>query len=165
MPEFEMQPQQQDNWCWAAVAVSIRNYLDPASEPMTQGALANQVLAPSIPPGVDCSKTPEKCDLPASLKDVFTKTGNLQDYHENAVPDFASLKKWLDLNLPVCAQIGWFEGGAHAIALDGYIEFTSELQIVSVQDPLYGPSFHFYDNLWTNYLAQGCWTDTFTAKR
>jgi len=162
MPEFTMQTQQEENWCWAAVGVAINNFLDPGSVPaLTQATLANKVLAI---PGVDCTMTPDQCNFTAALDDVLKATANLRDDLGTRVLDFPSLKAQIDGGFPVCAQINWFEGGAHAIALDGYAELAAGVQVVSVQDPLYGPSFQFYEDLVSNYLGSGVWGFTFTVK-
>jgi hypothetical protein len=160
-----MQTQQEENWCWAAVGVAINNFLDPGSVPaLTQATLANKVLAI---PGVDCTMTPDQCNFTAALDDVLKATANLRDDLGTRVLDFPSLKAQIDGGFPVCAQINWFEGGAHAIALDGYVEQNlgeQVVEVVSVQDPLYGPSFQFYDDLVNRYLGLGVWADTFTVQ-
>jgi Papain-like cysteine protease AvrRpt2 len=161
MPEFTVQMQQETNWCWAAVGVAVNNYLDPGSAPpLTQAALATEVLKIA---GVNCTLTPDKCNSTAALDDVLTVTGNLNANLGEHPLEFASLKEQIDSGLPVCAQIDWFEGGAHAIALDGYY-IISGAEVVTVQDPLYGPSLQLYEDLVSNYLWNGVWAYTFTVK-
>jgi hypothetical protein len=170
MADFTMQTQKEDKWCWAAVTVSINNFLDPQAVPAwTQATLATKVLGP--PPGegkilatVDCSLTPDQCDFPAALTDALTATGNLSGDPLLGPLPFASLTESIDDNLPVCAQIDWFSGGAHAVALDGYRTYTSGAQAVLVQDPLYKSGFHFYDDLVNNYPPGGKWAATFLVK-
>jgi hypothetical protein len=161
-----MQVQQEDEWCWAAVAVSISCYLDPDSEPAwTQATLATKVLQEEgkISAAVNCSENPDLCDCPASLTDALTATGNFSQ--TLAAPlSFASLKQQIDNGMPVCAQIDWFDGGAHAIALDGYRMYTSGAQAVLVQDPLNQSGFHFYDDLVNDYPPGGTWAATFLVK-
>jgi hypothetical protein len=166
MANFTMQVQQEDEWCWAAVAVSIHSYLDPDSEPAwTQATLATKVLQEErkILPIVDCALMPDLCDFPASLNDALTATGNFSQAL-TAPLSFASLKQWIDDDLPVCVQIDWFSGGAHAIVLDGYQEYTSGAQAVLVQDPLNQSGFHFYDDLVNDYPPGGVWAATFLVK-
>jgi hypothetical protein len=166
MADFAMQVQQETEWCWAAVAVSISCYLDPSSQPAwTQATLATKVLQQEgkISAAVNCSENADPCNCPASLTDALTTTGNFSE--TIAAPlSFANLKQQLDNGMPVCAQIDWFDGGAHAIALDGYQIFASGAQTVVVQDPLNGPSIQFYDDLVDDYLADGTWSNTSLVK-
>jgi hypothetical protein len=167
MPIFTMEPQQEDYWCWAAVAVSIHNFLDPLT-PLTQGALATRVLQgtapPTIGPAVNCTLTPGACDSTASLSDALG--GNLDEPFPGQPATFQSISNEIDAGRPVCVQIDWQEGGAHAIALDGYYILTSGAEVVSVQDPWpgYGPSLQLYSVLLNDYQANGIWASTFTVK-
>jgi hypothetical protein len=167
---FNMQTQDETEWCWAAVAVSINAYLDPPAgdggPTWTQPSLATQVLAQELQwnPAVDCSADPsEECDRPAGLNDALSITGNLMPdgYRSNCFLDFASLQSWMDQQLPVGARILWPGGGAHFIALSGYQVFASGEQKVVVQDPLYGPSVQDYSSLRGQYICHGSWNDTY----
>jgi hypothetical protein len=168
MPEFVMQIQKEGQWCWAAVAVSINQYLDPlTSGTWTQEKLATQVLQGrrQIPSGVDCSKTPGQCNLPARLDDALTAVGNLGTAGAVAgILSFEDLMAWIDKQLPVCARIVWFTGSGHFVALTGYRTFASGLQQVYVQDPSVGPSYHDYEELVADYPPGGSWQDTYLVK-
>ncbi|MBS1859516.1 MAG: hypothetical protein JST11_29345 [Acidobacteria bacterium] len=163
-----MEQQQQPNWCWAAVAVSIHNFLDLTAT-LTQGGVATSVLLEDarIPAGVDCSSTPGLCNYTAALADALRISGNLRPggYVPNGHLAFDSLKNWVNANLPVGARIVWAGGGAHFIVLDGYREFVSGARQVHVQDPLYGPSFQYYDDLVADYPPGGNWQDTYLVKK
>jgi len=168
---FIMQCQQESEWCWAAVAVSINAYLDPPAETeggpvWTQPRLATQVLAQELQwnPAVDCSADPNlACDQPGGLDDALTITKNLMQggFRSNSFLDFASLQSWMDQQLPVGARILWPAGGAHFIALSGYQVFATGEQKVVVEDPLYGPSLQDYSSLRGQYLYQGIWNDSY----
>jgi hypothetical protein len=165
---FTMQPQEEHFWCWAAVAASIYQFLDPTSSAnWTQGTLATPVLQQegSIPARVDCSQTPDLCNFPAKLDDALAVAENLKEVLPDEYLTFANLQQWVDNQLPVCARIVWFGGGAHFIALDGYRVFSLGAQQVHVQDPLYGPSFQFYDDLVSQYPPGGNWQDTYLVKK
>lgn len=165
MAVFTMENQQEDYWCWAAVAVSIHNFLDPAT-PLTQGALATTVLQGTAPPtigaAVNCSLTPGSCNSTAPLAEALG--GNLNEPLPGQPVTFQSVSNEIDAGRPVCVQIDWQEGGAHAIALDGYYIIASGAQVVSVQDPWYGPSLQYYSVLVNDYQANGIWASTFTVK-
>ncbi len=168
---FNMQCQDETDWCWAAVAVSINAYLDPPADPLgaptwTQPSLATQVLAQELQwnPAVDCSADPTlACDRPAGLNDALSITGNLMPggYRSNCFLDFASIQSWVDKQLPVGARILWPGGGAHFVALSGYQVFASGEQKVVVEDPLFGPSVQDYSSLRGQYVDYGSWNDTY----
>jgi hypothetical protein len=170
---FEMQPQIESDWCWAAVAVSMNNYLDPqpntAGDMWDQSSLATAVLAQELQwnPPVDCSKDPNQiCDVPAKLDTALSVTGNLRANGalSNSYLDFASIKSWLGLLLPIGARMLWPSGGAHFVAFSGYEEFDDGSQLVLVQDPLYGPGFHDFASLQGQYICGGTWQDTYLVK-
>ncbi|HTB16804.1 MAG TPA: papain-like cysteine protease family protein, partial [Bryobacteraceae bacterium] len=174
---FLMQNQGESDWCWAAVAVSINNFLDPqpnattvgAAPTWTQGQLATQLLAQEMQwdPPVDCSVDPNlRCDKTAALDVALTITKNLMDggARFNEYLDFASIQKWLDLQLPIGARIVWPNGGAHFIALSGYQTFANGEQKVMVEDPLYGTSLQDYSSLLGQYVHYGTWQDTYLVQ-
>jgi hypothetical protein len=167
---FNMQTQDETEWCWAAVAVSMNAYLDPpalnAVPTWTQPSLATQVLAQELQwnPPVDCSMDPNQtCDKPAGLDVALSITSNLRQGGAmfNCFLDFASIQGWIDQQLPIGARILWPEGGAHFVALSGYLAFASGDQKVVVQDPLYGPSVQDYSSLRGQYVYRGSWNDTY----
>jgi hypothetical protein len=166
---FVMQTQRETDWCWAAVAVSMNDFLDPvpalAGPTWTQPTLATQVLEQVLQwnPPVDCSMDPQQCDQPAGLDVALGVTRNLRQAGAmfNQILDFASIRCWIDQQLPLGARILWPQGGAHFVALSGYLVFASGEQKVVVQDPLYGPSVQDYSSLLGQYLYQGSWNDTY----
>jgi hypothetical protein len=89
MPEFTMETQEQDEWCWAAVAVSVNNMLQNETGPWSQASLATKVLKEegTIHNSVNCVSTPGKCDFPAALNDALTMTGNLAAAHQGKILD------------------------------------------------------------------------------
>ena len=168
MPDFVMQQQREDQWCWAAVAVSVHQYLDPlAASAWTQESLATKVLTKTsmISAAIDCSKTPGQCNLPARLEDALTAVGNLSATGAVAgILSFENLTQWIDKQLPVCARIVWFTGAGHFVALTGYRTFSSGAQQVYVQDPFYGPSYQLYEDFVNDYPPGGSWQDTYLVQ-
>jgi len=168
---MNVQHQDEHNWCWAAVAVSLHEFLTPvttaAARTWTQGQLATALLRANgmIPNGVDCSLTPDYCDYPAFLQDALNITGNLWSTLPNSYLNFDSLQDWINAKLPVAARIVWWGGGAHFVLIDGYRVMASGEQQVHVQDPLYGVSYQLYDDLVTAYPPGGWWRDTYLVKK
>jgi hypothetical protein len=165
---MQMQKQQKTNWCWAAVAVSIHNFLNSGGG-LTQGEIATQVLQAElqIPKGVDCTQTPNLCNFTAALDDALRISGDLQSpggFQRNRHLDFQSVKAWVDAKLPVGARIVWFGGGAHFVAVDGYREFRSGARQVHVQDPFYGPTYQSYEDFVADYPPGGNWQDTYLVR-
>jgi hypothetical protein len=167
---FDMQDQKESEWCWSAVAVSMNNYLDPnqpgVPDTWSQQSLATDVLALEMQwsPPVDCGGDPNPmCDHPARLDTALTVTENLRagGARFNRYLDFASIKSWLDVELPIGARIAWPAGGAHFVAFSGYQEFADGEQLVMVQDPLYKSGFHDYRYLLGQYIYGGSWQDTY----
>jgi hypothetical protein len=171
-PGFVMQEQEQTDWCWDAVTVSVHEFLDPpiaflAPQQWTQGSLATNLLSAQYPgQQIDCGIPPQNvglCNQAERLDTALTITNNLRTngYLQNPLT-FSSLQGWLNMNFPVCARIAWAGGGAHFIAFDAcWVSATGE-QKVSVQDPLYGPNVQTYQDLIGNYHnLGGTWQQTY----
>ena len=150
---FEMQHQERTLWCWAAVAVSVHNFLDEGNE--TQADLAGKVL------GGDCTQS-NACDTGADLGLALKVVGNWKETR-NTPLTFESIKQWIDAGLPICVKITWYDGSGHAIVIDGYREW-GQTQLVHAQDPLYGPSWQLYDELVQDYPPGGSWQGTYLIK-
>jgi hypothetical protein len=173
---FTMEPQEQFYWCWAAVAVSVHNFLDPAPPTafdgaLTQGALATELLEEQGYPSPDCTVTPGSpvCNQPEALDVALTITQNLRQNGAmfNQHLTFDSIQNWISAQLPVCARIVWFGkgAGAHFIALDGCKVMSSGLQLVHVQDPDTSNQNQYglwdYDALVEDYGPGGYWNDSY----
>jgi hypothetical protein len=167
---MDLKKQEHSKWCWAAVTAAVHNSLNDGGGEWTQGAIATQVLRHEnqIPTGVNCEATPLLCDLTAGLHDALDITGNLvspDGFRPNAHLSFDNIKIWVNAQLPICARIRWWGGGAHFIAIDGFREFQTGEQQVHVQDPFYGPSFQNYSDLVSGYPPGGNWQDTYLVKK
>jgi len=164
-----MQEQQQSDWCWDAVAVSINAFLDPQQPPTwTQDTLATQLLSSPLAAGPNCTDPNLACTVcnqPERLDTAMTITKNLapNGYLQSCYLLYANLQNWINAHLPVCARIVWSSGGAHFIALDGYATSGSGQPLVHVQDPLPGvaPSYWDYDTLVNDYDGIGNWQDSY----
>jgi hypothetical protein len=174
---FLMQPQEEDQWCWNAVAVSVNNFLDFA-DPATwdQATLAAKVLP------FQCSLAPnpnDPCDKAWPLDSALTATGNLLQTDLNQYVKFADLQAfWANNPLPVCVRVVWTDGSgnAHFVALTECILFSSGQQLVMVNDPspaALGPAKWDYDVFRLSYQSppnlqapgtvqpKGFWNDTY----
>jgi hypothetical protein len=167
---FTMQPQQETYWCWAAVAVSINDFLNPPglAAGFTQSTLATQLLEQQGITAPDCSETPGStvCNQPQRLDVALTITGNLRQ--DGALSKqhltFDCIQDWMNAQLPVGARIKWRGVGAHFIALSGCKVMSSGQRMVLVQDPNTSPTclgFIDYDTVVEDYQQAGYWDDTY----
>ena len=168
---FTMQYQQQTNWCWAAVAVSVHDYFTPpealVDSTITQPALATQLLKDRGIRSPQCDQTPVStvCNQPQALDVALAITRNLRldGALANKHLTFECIHDWVTAQLPVAARIKWRGEGAHFIALDGCKLMSSGQQLVHVQDPNShtSPTLWDYDALVENYQEDGYWIDTY----
>jgi Papain-like cysteine protease AvrRpt2 len=152
--KFQMQHQQQTNWCWAAVSTSVALYYD-ASSTWTQCTVANGELGRT-----DCcgSAASTSCNVYGYLNTALSRVGHL-DHMDGSAAAFQSVDVEIDPGRPVGIRVAWAGGGAHFLAIIGYLEDVENY--VAVDDPIYGKSDLTYDTLRTNYQGSGTWTHTY----
>jgi hypothetical protein len=161
---FKIQHQEQTEWCWAAVAASVQQYFEPATEPaleLKQCAIADMVLHTNL-----CCPYPEFCNQPAALETALKK---IHKWRKSLNPDpltgpgtltFAEVQREIDRGRPVCVGIRWYQGGGHFVVIRGYRVLASGAQQLYIADPD-NPSnlVDFYE--FTNaYYGEGTWNST-----
>jgi hypothetical protein len=144
-----MEKQQTDNWCWAAVSVSVRKFYGLPG-PTTQCQQVERLLNKTT-----CCADSNSCDKRFIIDPAIFSLSL-------GVFMFAAVKQQIDIGRVVTALIKWAEGGTHFVCIDGYIE-AGPLQLVSVKDPFYEPSMIPYETLKSAYLGRGAWTDTYRS--
>lgn len=154
---FQMQHQQQTNWCWAAVSTSVALYDDPSSS-WTQCTVANGELSRTDCCGVGGSTS---CNVYGYLNTALSRVGHL-DHMDTTVAAFQSVDSEIDAGRPLGIRVAWSGGGAHFLAIIGYLEDVQNY--VAVDDPIYGKSDVSYDTLKTSYQGSGTWTHTYYTK-
>jgi Papain-like cysteine protease AvrRpt2 len=158
---FIMQSQQQTEWCWAAVSASVAgffNSLGPAGTPWKQCEVANKVRNDTT-----CCQNgaSSNCNHDDLLDSALTVVGHLVGPVAANPLLFPGVENEINLNRPVALRIGWYSGGGHFVAIDGYDD-TGGVQIVDVEDPWYGPSTYDYTQFCTGYQSgAGQWTHTY----
>lgn len=147
-----------DNWCWAAVSVSIRNFQRPAS-PLAQCELAKIQLTHT-----DCctEPLPKDCDKKSRLEVALQNAGVAADNRKGSL-SFNDLKQRLLANKPVCCAIRWASGGFHFVQIDGFVEGGPRGNEVIVNDSLNPGGRMTYDALLRKYNASGTWVWTYRA--
>jgi hypothetical protein len=154
---FQMQHQQQANWCWAAVSTSVALYYDPLSN-WSQCTVANGELARTDCCGAGASTS---CNVYGYLDSSLTRVGHL-DHMDGSVAEFQAVDDEIDAGRPVGIRVAWSGGGAHFLAIIGYLEDVQNY--VAVDDPIYGKSDVSYDTLRTSYQGSGTWTHSYYTK-
>ena len=155
---FPMQTQKQILWCWAAVAVSIDDYLSAGGSKWTQCKLASQVFGNTV----DCCASPDDCNEAQYLESALSGVARLKKWEPGSL-SFEEIQNEIGrpLQLPVCVRIGWAGGGGHFVVIVGYRETKSGQQFVDVADPWYGDSTLRYEDFRDRYQYRGQWTETY----
>ena len=150
---FDMQHQQQTNWCWSAVSTSTSLFYD-ANSAWTQCSLANAELGQTT---CCINGGSTECNQPWSLNSALSRTGNLASWNAGSEP-VATVEGQTDEGRPLGARIGWSGGGGHFVMLTGV---GNNETMVAVEDPWYGPSYIAYDTFKNNYKGSGSWTHSY----
>jgi hypothetical protein len=150
-----MHPQQQSNWCWSAVGISVAQFFNATSWPQ-QCVLASQELGQTCCP---VGTNPAVCDVPWYLERALQRVGHLKNWANGSSP-MATIQGEINGQRPLGARIGWNAGGGHFVALSGYSSSPSG-DFVTVEDPIYGQSTLLLSTFQTAYQGSGSWTHTY----
>jgi Papain-like cysteine protease AvrRpt2 len=159
---FTMEEQEQDEWCWAANAISAAEYF--GSTAWTQCLLANTQLNQST----CCTDgSSNECNKPWYLDKALTKT-TCHFTYLNAPIALSEIVRYLTAGIAIEARIGWtdgagnFDGSGHFVAVTTADLTTTSLHI---QDPWYHSSDVGYEDFLQRYKTVGVWTDTYIIDR
>lgn len=155
---FDMQGQQQTNWCWAATSTSVAQFYNPNSG-WTQCLVANGELGRSDCCGAGASGP---CNVPWFLDTALTRVGRL-DHWTGSVATVAEIENEVTFARPLCLRVAWSGGGAHFLAIRGHYT-VGGTDFVSVDDPIYGKSDVSYAVLQSSYQGTGSWTHTYYTR-
>jgi hypothetical protein len=167
------------NWCWAAVTTAVTNYYSGGS--VNQCTVVNTTLGRSDCCEGTCDQSgcyggicgPGNCSSAACNVDYYLPDALYAMHHLN-VWIGGTISVWgsdqsvisqLSSMKPIGARIVWSGGGAHFLAIIGcQCSGAGAEPILSVADPIFGPSSPTYTNLCTNYLSSGHWVETTLTK-
>jgi len=152
---FTMQPQQQSNWCWAALTSSVSHFYNAASS-WTQCGLANAELGQTT---CCAAGGTAACNRPWYVKRALTRTGNLRD-DQGSTTTFQALAGEVLDGRPVGVCVAWSGGGGHALAVVG----CGVGDIIIVADPIFGTSVLSLSTFQSNYQGSGTWDETAYTK-
>ena len=152
---FNMQPQQQSNWCWAATSTSVAAYWDPATT-WTQCGVANGELGRADCCGAGASGA---CNVYGFLDTSLTRVGHF-DHIVGGTATVSQVSTEIDGSRPVGVRTAWSGGGAHFLCIIGYLPGN----FYGVDDPIYGKSDVSESTFKTAYQGSGSWTHTYYTR-
>lgn len=145
---FSMTCQQEDFWCWAAVAQAVERWVGTE---VTQSTVASDHIAPGQ--GLVCA-TPlsdagggqscgECTDTPGGCGDAHFLSAILRGRQRLApngatqeVPSFETIVTAIDAQRPLPVRIHWPNGDGHFVCVTGYRIDSAGDGHVTVHDPL-----------------------------
>lgn len=153
---FNMQTQQQSNWCWSAVSVSVAVFYNAATPWSQQCVLAGQQLGQACcPAGTNVGV----CDIPWYLDQALAQVGHLNTWIAGSQA-IGAIQIEINANRPLGVRIGWNSGGGHFVAISGYSSAPAG-DTVTVEDPIFGQSTLPLAAFQMNYQSTGTWTHTY----
>ena len=152
---FQMEKQDESEWCWAAISASVDHYFEPDSS-QTQCEIVGKVLDVR-----DSCKDEAKYDEPAELQDALNIVHRLRKVTGRLT--FEELQAEIDAGRPVGVRILWDggDGAAHFVAVSGYQALSSGIRTIDVADPFYPDSTDDFDLFPAAYHGGGQWTTTY----
>ena len=181
---FNLQMQQQDKWCWAAVTASFLNHLNPAGR-WNQCQVVKTVLgkaasadasAPAQAPAVDCCQDggDAACNRTYKLSQALQEMG-LLDAFENRALTLTELRRRISEGVPLAIRIGWRDENGKLSNRGHFITITAvgpedprgeEFTWIRVADPIDKvASYVPYETLKNNYKGEGKWTHSYMISR
>lgn len=154
--QLNIEQQQLEHWCWAAISASIGCYYRTGD--WRQQQLANEVLGMTCSGAAMSMNQQLTANHPYYLDWGLLHVGCLGHWSKGK-PPLELLQYEINAERPVCLRIAWFTGGAHYVVIKGYNPRTGDLY---VEDPLHGFSMIRYRDFPSKYhRAGGIWTETF----
>jgi hypothetical protein len=152
---FDMQRQQQSNWCWAAVSTSVAHFYEFHST-VTQCQVVNQQVGRN-----DCCQngSSSNCNVYGFLDQALGFVGHL-DHVDSSTETYATVLGQVVTFHPLGIRVAWSGGGAHFIAATGH----EQGNMVVIDDPIYGTSVVPYTTLMGTYQGSGNWTHSYFTR-
>jgi len=160
--DFKMQPQCHSNWCWAAVASSVSVHNNNNST-FTQCAIANLELRRHDCCEFLCGIDNLDFNIPHTLGAPLNRVGCLDRLTRNHQATRIEVQQEINAGRPVCVRTLWSGGGAHFLAIVGYLPESDSLVL---RDPWFGSIPEItYDRFCAKYQdLGGVWKDTYYTK-
>ena len=152
---FNMETQQQTNWCWAGVSKSVASYYDSAST-WTQCMIADGEKGQTTCCTDGASAA---CNSYGTLDTSLARVGHFDRWVGGAAT-YGDVLGQMRIGRPVGARTAWSGGGAHFVCIIG----TVGGDMYAVDDPISGKSDVSENAFRTMYLNSGTWTDTYYTR-
>lgn len=162
--DCRVEPQEQTQWCWAAVSRSVASFYDSGSD-WTQCSIASVVISDSAR-NIDCCGplASTDCNKPSRLDDALRITGNFVNWSLVGGPhgtwpciSFDRIKDEIDNGRPIASRIGWDGGGGHFQLIYGWMIGSSGDQYLRISDPIYREVDILFESFASRYEAGGWW--------
>lgn len=153
---YVQERQQQDQWCWAAVAVSVSRFFG------RQPQRAQCGLVPLVNTHLGaCCAAPSRCNETGSLREALTVTTNLEREPEGPVA-LSVIQEQIaaPVSRPVPIRVARSDGTAHVMAIVGFDGDGPSCQLV-IDDPLFGRDRVSYGTLQRELYKGGHWSHTY----
>ena len=160
---FVGQTQEQSEWCWSAVSVSVSLFYN-ATSGWIQCSMANQELG-----GTTCCQdgATDNCDRPWYLDRALTRTRNLNNISWGP-SSFAQVVTEIQQGRALAVRISWSGSGnaGHFLTIAGFDDSDPANLLVYVVDPAPGtaPGWVPYNTLVSAYKGSGVWTHSFRTQ-
>ena len=158
--DFKCERQQANNWCWAAVTVSVADFYEKPSS-HKQCTRANFHFGQT-----GCCANPDStsCDKPFDPTVSLSAVGHFKS-SQNSSLTFDQVKEQVNAMAPIVCFIDWGTSVGHAVVIDGYAESSTGTRYLYGDDPGDGASFAYVENDFkTKYAGSGDWTFTWLTK-
>jgi hypothetical protein len=156
---FQVETQEESNWCWAAVTSAVDRYYHPNS------FLTQCEVVAETPTDVGACLDPDAHNNAGVLEEALKNIG--MEQFVNGDIKFSTLQTEIDAGRPVCVAIDWEGGGTHFVVLCGYQQWTdgkSFLETVDVADPFYPDSTCILTDFAESYHGRGEWVQTYLMR-
>ena len=152
---FNMEPQTQTNWCWAATTKSVSYFYDSSST-WSQCLIAQQAFS-----GSSCCGNPAPCNQPWLLHQALAITSNFVSYIGTL--NFTGVEAQLLTGRVIGARTGWNGGGGHFMVIHGCRQ-RAGVNYLNIDDPIYGKSDIAETVFLSHYQGSGTWTHSYFTK-
>lgn len=162
---FRVRHQEQDNWCWAALAVSVEAFYTRTT-PRTQCSLVNTTIGRTD----CCERTP--CAACNTSYSIGRGLSNLNCLNGSTIPNsisFSDVRTQIADSKPIGIRVLWAGGSTtvgHALSIYGYkTENLAAADVtIDVSDPTHGLSTVKFARFPANYHGGVFWTHTYKTK-
>lgn len=153
-----MEPQAQTNWCWAAVASSVGNFLQDENP---AGNLSQCEVAAAVLAGKDCCNDPDSCNVDKLLEDALNAVGHMNGQPFSGPTTFDSVKTLTSppYSVPIGVRVAIGADG-HFLLIVGFLD-DDERQWIHTADSCYGPGTYDINEFASSYQG-ATWTNTYS---